>query len=260
MEITGKDLNDLQYAKSLIENPGLAAKLTHLIGTPIEKSFDLLPARWSNAVQEVTMAALNKALGFAVRTMGKKREPRASNRIHKMLVSATGGTGGALGLPGLAVELPVSTIIMLRSIADIARSEGERIDSPEAKLACLEVFALGGHTKGNDAAETGYFTVRAALAKSVSEAAKYIAQKQVLDRSAPALVRFIAQVASRFHLTVSQKMAAQAVPIIGAASGVLINRIFLDHFQEIARAHFIVRRLERIYGRQEVRTAYKKLP
>jgi hypothetical protein len=34
----------------------------------------------------------------------------------------------------------VSTIIMLRSVVDIARSEEERIKSPEAKPACLEVF------------------------------------------------------------------------------------------------------------------------
>ncbi len=259
MGITGNDLNDLRYAKTLIENPGMAAKLTHLIGRPIEKSFEFLPARWSNAVQHATMSALNKALRFAVLTMGKKKTSKASNRMHRMIVSATGGTGGALGLAGLTMELPISTIVMLRSIADIARSEGEHIEDPEVKLACLEVFALGGRSKTDNAAETGYFAVRAALARSVTEAAKYIAQKEVVDKSAPVIVRFMAQVASRFQLTVSQKMAAQAVPIIGAASGVLINRIFLDHFQEMARGHFIIRRLERIHGRQQIKAAYEKL-
>jgi hypothetical protein len=33
--------------------------------------------------------------------------------------------GGGFGLAALPVELPISTIIMLRSIGDIARSEGE---------------------------------------------------------------------------------------------------------------------------------------
>ena len=71
-----------------------------------------------------------------------------------------------IGPPALAIDLPVSTIMMLRSIADIARSEGERIKSPEAKLACLEVYALGGRVLRDDAAKSGYFAPRAALAKT----------------------------------------------------------------------------------------------
>jgi hypothetical protein len=34
---------------------------------------------------------------------------------------------------------------MLRSIADIARSEGEDLADPETALVCAELFALGGH-------------------------------------------------------------------------------------------------------------------
>jgi len=49
--------------------------------------------------------------------------------LHKMFVATSGAVGGAFGLPALTVELPVSTITMLRSIADIARSEGEKIKS-----------------------------------------------------------------------------------------------------------------------------------
>jgi hypothetical protein len=77
----------------------------------------------------------------------------------------------------LLIELPISTTIMLRSIADIARSEGEDIRLAESKLACVEVFALGGRVSKDDAAESGYFAVRAALAKAVSEAAEFIAER-----------------------------------------------------------------------------------
>jgi hypothetical protein len=38
-----------------------------------------------------------------------------------------------------------------------------------------------------------------------------------------------------------------------------VNYAFIDHFQEIARAHFTVRRLERRYGKDVVRMAYDKL-
>jgi hypothetical protein len=148
---------------------------------------------------------------------------------------------------------------MLRSIADIARNEGERIRLPEVRLACLEVFALGGRTRSDDAAEVGYFAVRAALARAVSEAAQYIAERGLVQEGAPVIVRFLTQVASRFGVAVSEKAVAQAVPILGAAGGAVINLLFIDHFQDMARGHFIVRRLERTYGAELVRAAYDKI-
>jgi hypothetical protein len=101
--------------------------------------------------------------------------------------------------------------------------------------------------------------MRAALAKSVSEAAGYIAQRGLVEEGAPAIVRLIAQLAMRFGVNVSEKVAAQAVPVIGAAGGVVVNVLFIDHFQEMARGHFIVRRLERTYDPQLVREEYERL-
>jgi hypothetical protein len=42
--------------------------------------------------------------------------------LHRALVTASGAVGETFGLAALPVELPASTVIMLRSIADIARS------------------------------------------------------------------------------------------------------------------------------------------
>ena len=125
---------------------------------------------------------------------------------------------------------------MLRSIGDIARSEGEDLADPESALACA----------------------RGLLAKSVAEAARFIAERGVVAEGAPVLVRFIAQIASRFGVVVTQKLAAQAVPVIGALGGAVVNYAFIDHFQEVARAHFVVRRLERRYGKDAVRAAYER--
>jgi hypothetical protein len=54
-------------------------------------------------------------------------------------------------------------------------------------------------------------------------------------------------------VVVTQKLAAQAVPVIGALGGAAVNYAFIDHFQEVARAHFVVRKLERRYGKDIVR-------
>ena len=259
MEISAADRDDLTYAKALLENPSLAARISNFLGTPIEKGIGYLPAKWKDLVQGATEKSLKKALGFAVHTMNTKSKPTSSNKTHKLLVMATGAGGGSFGLPALAVELPVTTTIMLRSIADIARSEGESVGQLETKLACLEVFALGGSAKSDDSTETGYFFVRATLARTISEAAQYIAEKGIATEGAPVLVRLIAALASRFGVIVSEKVAAQAIPLIGAAGGALINTIFIDHFQSMARGHFIIRRLERQYGKELVRREYDQV-
>ena len=52
---------------------------------------------------------------------------------------------------------------------------------------------------------------------------------------------------------------AQTIPVIGAIGGGLINTVFISHFQDMARAHFTIRRLEREYGEDVIREAYQKL-
>jgi hypothetical protein len=166
---------------------------------------------------------------------------------------------------------------MLRSIAAIGRFEGQDLSDPRTALACLEVFAFGGRDGANhtvhfpntdvqdsdfrDGAvlETGYFATRTLLAKSVSEAASYLAARGAIREVAPALVRFVAQIGSRFGAAVSQKLVAQSVPLIGAAGGAAINYAFVDHFQTIARGHFTVLRLERRYGAHIVRAEYERM-
>jgi hypothetical protein len=148
---------------------------------------------------------------------------------------------------------------MLRSVADIARSEGHDLSLVETKLACLEVFALGGGGLAADSAETGYWAIRAALAATIREAAGHIAAKGLAQRGAPPLVRLIGAVSSRFGAVVTAQAAALAIPVAGAVSGGAVNYLFINHFQDLARAHFIIKRLEAKYGSAAVRAAYDGL-
>lgn len=253
------DIAALTAAKALLEHPGIAAKITHALGTPIEKGLEHLPVAWGNRIGDITRSSLLKAANAAIFTLGNTPKTPSSNWLHKAALITTGGAGGFFGLPGLALELPVSTTIILRSICDIARSESENLHDPATKFACLEVFALGGRSTQDDAAESGYFAVRLALARSVSSSFNYIAERGIIDEAAPALLRLIAHIANRFGIQVTEKVAAQAIPLIGAAGGALINLIFIDHFQAMARGHFIVRRLEKKYGSELVEAIYHNL-
>jgi EcsC protein family len=255
--MTENDLAALRRAVALLEHPGFAARLANMVGKPIELIGYALPASASQAITTATSKALEMALAAALRTM--HHPPRAGSQLfHKALVTASGAAGGAFGLATLPIELPVSTIIMLRSIADIARSAGEDLSDPEAALSCVQVFALGGRPDSADASESGYFAVRSMLAKSVTQAARFVVERGVIEEGGPVLVRFITQVASRFGMVVTQKFAAQAIPVVGALGGAGVNYAFIEHFQEVAQGHFTVRRLERAYGKEAVRKEYER--
>ncbi len=237
------ELKDLKAAKALLENPNLAIKIASLLGTPLEKLMDWLPPALEKRVHDITSAALEKAAAGAIYTMDDVPGEGASNWWHKAAVAASGAGGGFFGLAGLPVELPISTTIMLRSIADIARSEGFSLSEATTKKHCIAVLALGGPSKADDAADAGYLGLRAALAKAVSEGGS----------------KLIASVAARFSVQVSEKFAGQAVPVIGAAAGALINILFIDHFQDMARGHFVYQRLTRAHGEATVKEAYQKI-
>lgn len=246
-----EDVEALRRAKDTLENPGLAARIANLVGLPIEGAMRRLPQKWSAVIHRVTEKSLMVALETALATVDGRRKLPGKNNLHRGIVAVTGAVGGGVfGLPALAIELPVSTMVIFRSIADIARSEG---------LACIEVFALGGRSGTDDATESAYFTVRTALATAVADASKYFAARGGVKSGAPAVARLVAQVANRFGVNVTQKMAAQAVPVIGAAGGATLNVVFIGHFQDMAAGHFTVRRLERQYGAEVVRRTYEQL-
>ena len=218
-----------------------------------------LPQPARRVIAQVSETALRGALRLALRTLDLNAPAKPANRAHKFALAASGAVGGALGLAALPVELPISTTILLRSIAEIAREEGEDLTAPEAALACVEVFALGGQGNGESAFESGYFAVRAALAKAVSDSARFVAAEGVAALPAPVIARLISQVAARFGIVVSEKLAAQAAPVLGAIGGAAVNAAFADHFQTLARGHFIVRRLERRHGASLIAFEYQRL-
>ena len=257
--LSAADYDTLRQAVVLLEQPSLAARASHVIGSPIEKTLGALPEATAATVQEAARMAIAKALDVALSTLEDSTPKPARETAHKMLSGLSGAVGGFFGLSAIALELPVSTTLILRSVADIARSEGELITATETRLACLEVFALGGPGAADDATESGYYAVRIALAKLVSEAATYLAERGLAESSAPVLLRLISAIAPRFGVTVSQKIASQWVPALGAIGGASVNMMFMQHFQNMARGHFTVRRLERRYGCERIRLEYRHL-
>jgi hypothetical protein len=259
MALDPSDLERLRWATQHLEHPSLAARLTSIVGTPIEIAVKLLPRPIYRQVRSLADAAIGRVMEVAAATLRHADESDPRDGLYRGLAAGTGAVGGFFGIYGLLLDLPISTTLMLRSIAEIARAEGEDLRSPEARMACLEVFALGGHAETDDAAEAGYYGIRVALAVPITQAARHIAEYGLGGKGAPVVVELIRAIGTRFGLVISQKAAAQLVPLVGAAGGASINLVFMSHFQEMARGHFVVRALERRYGRDLIQANYEAI-
>jgi len=265
MTMHATDTLALTDAVRALERPSVGARIANVVGSPIERLIGMLPARASGLISAAARKAIHGALELSLRTLAthdprhRDAPPAASNGWHKLASAASGAVGGAFGLAALTVELPVSTTIMMRSIADVARAEGADLADRQVQLECVMVLALGGDNANDDAAEVGYFAVREAMTRAVSSAAAHLARHGMAKEGAPALIRLITLIAERFSVNVTEKAAAQLVPLVGAVGGAAINTIFIDHFQTVARGHFVVRRLERKYGEAVVREKYREL-
>jgi len=264
MTLSAADHHALEAACQRLENPSLAIRLSSSVGVPVEAMITRIGEKVPPALAESVGHATNEALEYVLFNTAKSVPDSgpsgARSGLHKVAATATGAVAGFFGPHALIVELPVTTAIMFRSIIDIARAEGENPRDQATLLEAMQVFAMGsGHSSADDAADTTYYGVRLALGKAMNDALKYVATQGASNATAPALVRFITAVASRFGIVVTQKAMAQTLPVIGAVGGGLVNTVFISHFQDMARGHFTIRRLERSYGEEKVHEAYRQL-
>ena len=215
---------------------GLLLKLVNAAGGQIENRLELLPDSVKNRLE----AAAFKALDVAYRTAGKShhRALPAGDRAHLAMATLTGAVGGAAGLASSLAELPITTTMILRSIQSIAAGHGFDPADPLVRAECLATFAAGSPLPKDDGANTSFVTARITL-------------------SGPAIQRLIATIAPRFAALIGQKLAAQAVPVIGAFTGAGINYTFMDYFQEMAHVRFGLMRLGQTNDPERIAEAFR---
>ena len=196
--------------------PGLQAKLRGTAESAISRAFDV-------AVLGLKQPLTGTALP------GTMRRARLRDHATQGAVTLSGAIGGFAGFGGLLPDIGFTTLAIMREIARIAREEGEDLSTADARRACLEVFALRPIEAANEQSELGYFSARAVL------------------RGRP-VVMLLSEVASHYGLALSRKVALQMMPVAGALCGASLNVAFLGHYRSLARAHFTIRRLERLHG------------
>ncbi|WP_159990244.1 EcsC family protein [Pelistega ratti] len=274
MQISKEDLAKLERAVVLLESPTLTAQITNLLGKVVK--IDLLPNYIQGKIVGIAEQALDTVFNVASSTMEDKQKV-SSPLLHKLAAAATGGAGGFFGMTAILVEMPISITIMMRSILDIAREEGFSLRSYETRMECIKVFGLGSNlSQDDDESESGYFLSRVALdriTQSLSKTAMEIAAKdigvkqfattnipsQIIEPVSKAMIKLIQAVAQRFGVVLTEEAAAKLVPGLGAVTGSMLNTMFVDYYQDMAKGHFMVKKLEQKYSEELIKTEYQRI-
>jgi len=271
-QLEAPQLAFLREAAAYLEAPTWLMTVANAVGQPIQKlANSVVPARVAEVGNQVLRRVLDAAMGTVHRGTDETTFEQAyqssgwTGLWHRVAATVTGGVGGAFGLAGLAVELPVTTSILFRSISSIAGDFGEDLNAAESRLECLTVFSHGSFGATENAMDASYITARIGMASLVRDAAQVVTSQgakgiseMLAHGAAPVLSSFLNRIASRFNVVVSQKLLAQSVPIIGIATGAAVNNAFAGHFNSVARYHFGIRKLERQFGQEAVHDAYRR--
>lgn len=211
---------------------GPVIRLVNRLGATLESQLSVLPATLREQIEKVTAQALEASYGVAART------PDLGARGPLAAVIATGAAGGVGGLPTAVAELPVTVTLFLNAIRAEARDAGLDPDQDWVRAECLQVFAAGSPLKDDDGVNTSFIGSRLALTGSTVQ-------------------NLIAAIAPRLATVLGQKVAAQAVPILGAVSGAAMNAAYLSYYREIARVRFALLNLAKLHGTDLVESEFR---
>mgnify|MGYP003634498135 FL=1 len=201
---------------------GLGINVLNVIGGSAEGLIDKLPSVVRQNLENATVKALHQAMKAA--TSSRSLVPDQKSWLNQAVSAAMGAAGGAGGVPTALAELPVTTTLLLRVIQGVAVEHGFDPLSENVQFDCVQVFSAAGPLSDDDGADLGFLSARVAL-------------------SGRAMQAVIAKVAPRLAVVLGQKLAAQAVPVLGAVAGAATNYAYTSYYEDMAHVHFGLRKL-----------------
>lgn len=211
---------------------GPVIRLVNRLGGTLENQLSALPDGFRGQIERLTAQALETSYGLA------SRAPDMGQRAPMVAAMAAGAAGGAGGLATSLAELPVTVTLFLNTIRSVAREAGLDPDEDWVRAECLQVFAAGSPLAQDDGVNTSFVASRLALSGS-------------------AVQSLITSIAPKLAAVLGQKLAAQAVPILGAVSGAALNAAFLSYYREVARVRFELVKLGQLHGAEVVEAEFR---
>src|SRR5277367_2225106 len=176
-----------------LEDRNFASRLADYAGRPIDRVMRLMPKAASSRINKAVESAVLNCLNVAINSIEPQSKTPPQHRTSSFLAGLSGGVSGFFGLAALPIELPVTTTLMLRAIADIARHHGEDLATLEARLACVEVFALGA-SGGTRRTDVGYYASRALINRLAADATGIFVERGVANLFAPVVNGLVTEI------------------------------------------------------------------
>jgi len=210
---------------------GPVMRVVNRLGGSLESQLALVPAPVREQVERTVARALETSYGLA------GRAPNMGARGPMMAVMASGAAGGAGGIATSLAELPVTVTLILNAIRGTAVEAGLDPAEPWVQAECLRVFGAGSPVASDDGVNTSFLTARMTV-------------------TGAAVQNLISTVAPKLAAVLGQKLAAQAVPVLGAVTGAALNATFLSYYREVARIRFALLKLAEVHGAEPVLKAF----
>ncbi|MEF3046189.1 EcsC family protein [Pseudotabrizicola sp. L79] len=213
---------------------GPVMTLVNKLGGSFETQLAMIPPAYRSQMERTVALALSTSYSVAGQA---DRLPDAGPRGRMAAAMATGAAGGAGGIATALAELPLTITLILNAIRAEARAAGFDPDAPEIRAECIRTFGAGSPMASDDGINTSFLSARLTL-------------------TGPAVQKVIATVAPKLAAVLGQKLAAQAVPVLGALAGAGLNAAFLSYYREMARIRFALLRLAQSHGADRVLTEF----
>ena len=154
-------------------------------------------------------------------------------RPSRKAVLVSGALGGAFGVTGALVELPVSLLLFLQAIRAEAVAAGLDPGREGVRRAAIDILMRGQVVAVEEALEAGFLNARLGLA-------------------GPMVSGWIARLVPQLVPVLGQRLALKAVPVVGALGGAIANGVWVEHYRGLARLRFGLMALAEDHGVEAV--------
>jgi len=156
------------------------------------------------------------------------------------IAATEGGGTGALGLPGMVIDIPSLILINFRAIGEYATYYGFDIELQEEKIYILNILSLA--SAPTDQAK---HVAMAQLAKIATQVAKKQTWKELEQLF---FVNMIKKMAEALGIRLTKAKLAQTVPVLGAFVGAGFNAYYTEKVCNAAYFLYRERFLARKYN------------
>lgn len=201
----------------------LGVQILGVLNWPADGLLERLPENARTKLENATVKGLEAAMSAA--SGSRSLVSDQASWVNTATATAVGAIGGLGGLTTALAELPVTVTLLMRGVHAVAAEYGFDPDEEQSAKDALLVFAADGPIAAAGKAPDLNFLASRVTLTGVNV---YIG---------------IGLIAPRLAVVLGRKLAAQTIPVLGAATAAASNYSYSEYYQHMAHVVFGLRAL-----------------